>query len=376
LPDGGRMKLENFELERLQSLYEHEVDCNLTESGLYPYTLRELLDGAEIEELLDMRLGYGQTNGTIGLRQAISRLYPGTTIDRVLVTNGTAEANLVAIWSLLEPGDELVFMLPNYLQIWGLARSFGTEVKPFFLKEELAWAPDLDELRRQVTPKTKMIAVCNPNNPTGAVLTSGAMDEIVRLAGEVGAWLYADEVYRGAELSGEETPSFFGRYEKTLVTGGLSKAYGLPGLRLGWLVGQVAAVEKAWSFRDYTSISSGIIGQKIATWVLQPARRRMVLDRGRQILEENVRLLGDWVDAHRGIFSLVPPRASGIAYVRCHLAMSTREFSTRLRQEKSVFVQDGECFGLPGYIRVSIGVQKDVLLKGLRLIDEALPGLC
>ena len=203
------MKIETFELERVQSLWENLVEINLTESGIHPYTLEELLDPGEIAELSRVRLGYGQTNGSIEFRGAISALYDGADIDNILVTNGSAEANFVASWSLLEAGDEMVMMLPNYMQLWGIAASFGVDVRPFHLRLEHRWVPDLDELRAAVSPNTKMIAVCNPNNPTGAVLDSAAMQEIVRVAAEVDAWLYCDEVYKGTELDGNEALSQF-----------------------------------------------------------------------------------------------------------------------------------------------------------------------
>jgi len=187
------MKIEIFEMERAQSLWENRVKYNLTESGVHPYTLEEFLRSDEIEKLLSIRLGYGQTNGSEELREAISRLYPGTNLDNVLVTNGSAEANFITIWQNLKPEDELILMLPNYMQIWGLARSFGIKVRPFHLREELKWGPDLEELKSLISPRTKMIAVCNPNNPTGAVLSDSEMKEIARLAEEADAWIYSDE---------------------------------------------------------------------------------------------------------------------------------------------------------------------------------------
>jgi len=123
------------------------VDYNLTETGVHPYNLRELFNREDIEQLAAVRMGYGQTDGADELKETISRLYPGAGPSNVLVTNGSAEANFIFTWSHLGPGDELVLMLPNYMQIWGLARSFGVTVKPFRLKEELNWGPDLEELK-------------------------------------------------------------------------------------------------------------------------------------------------------------------------------------------------------------------------------------
>ena len=241
------MKIEEFELERLQSLWENEVEINLTESGVHPYTLRELLTPDEISDLLDLRLTYGWTNGSPDLRDSVRQYYPGTSREQVLITNGSAEANFLAMWTLLEPGDEIALMLPNYMQIWGLARSLGAEVRPFHLRSDgQRWRLDLEELEAAVTPKTRAVVVCNPNNPTGATLTEPEMDRIVELAEAVGAYVYADEVYKGVELDGEERPSFFGRSDRVAVASGLSKALAHPGLRIGWLVGPESLIADAW----------------------------------------------------------------------------------------------------------------------------------
>ncbi|MFX0065049.1 MAG: aminotransferase class I/II-fold pyridoxal phosphate-dependent enzyme [Candidatus Hermodarchaeota archaeon] len=369
------MKIEIFELERRQSIWENRVKYNLTESGVHPYTLTELLDEDEIEKLLSIRLGYGQTNGSIELREMISQLYPGTDLDNILVTNGSAEANFITIWSNLEPEDELVLMLPNYMQIWGLARSFGITVKPFYLKEELNWQPDIEELKQLITPKTKMIAICNPNNPTGAVLSESAMKEIIHLAKEVNAWIYADEIYRGAELNGKETPSFWCRYDKVIVSGGLSKAYALPGLRIGWLVGPKEIIEKAWAYHDYTTIATGVLSNRIATLALQPEMRMKILNRNRIMLKENLAVLKKWVEKHAGLFHFIPPQAAGIAFLRYDMDINSTELTTKLREEKSVFIVAGDCFGMDNYVRIGIGSEKEHLLTGLKLIDEVLEDL-
>jgi len=216
-----------FAMERMMSKWENVVDYNLSESGVHPITARELVDDpAVVEELLTTKLGYAQANGISELREQITSLYPGAGPDNVLVTVGCAEANFNALQTLLRPGEEIVVMLPNYMQIWGVAQNLGAKVRAFHLKEDLGWAPDLDELNDVITEQTKLIAVCNPNNPTGHILTEAEMEAIVAVAERVGAWLLADEVYSGAErLSNTQTPSFWGRYDKVLATNSLSKAY-------------------------------------------------------------------------------------------------------------------------------------------------------
>jgi aspartate/methionine/tyrosine aminotransferase len=366
------MRLKTFDLERIQSLWENHVDINLTESGLHPYNLKELLPQTEIDRLLDLRLGYGQTNGSIELRQTISNLYPGTNEENIIVTNGSAEANFIAVWSSLNPGDELVLMYPNYMQISGLADAFGVKIKPFYLKEELDWAPDIEELKQQITPKTKMISVCNPNNPTGATFSTEIMDQIISIAKAHDIWILADEIYRGAELDGNMIDTFHGKYEKVIVNGGLSKAYGLPGLRLGWLAGPQPEIEKAWKYHDYTTIGPCILSNDIANLVLKSPLREKVLGRSRQILNENLKVLTEWINNHKDLFHFVPPKAGGMAFIRYNADINSRELSTRLRKEKSVFIVDGDCYGMDHYFRIGFGCEKDTLIRGLNLLDELL----
>ncbi|HWM51342.1 MAG TPA: aminotransferase class I/II-fold pyridoxal phosphate-dependent enzyme, partial [Thermoplasmata archaeon] len=238
------MKLVPFQMERWQSTWEHEVEFNLSESGVEPLPLRELLreDGA-VDRFLDHPLAYSQGNGTPELRSSIASLYPGATPDHVLVTNGSSEACLLALWHLVDPGDEIVLMLPNYMEGWGLVQMFGGKVRPLWLREELGWQFALDDLGSLVNRRTKAIVTCNPNNPTGAVMRDSQRKAILDAARDAGAWLLSDEVYIGAEREGPRTESLWDGCGKTLVLNGLSKAYALPGLRIGWLVGPPETIE-------------------------------------------------------------------------------------------------------------------------------------
>src|SRR5262249_12686375 len=157
-----------------------------------------------------------QSNGTEELRDLIAAFYPGASRDNVLVTNGGSEANYSTLWALLEKRDRVAFLLPNYLQTWGLSRAFAAAAAPFALALRSAngaarWALDVDGLTRAVTRRTRIVLVTNPNNPTGGILTGEEMDAIVRAAERVGAYVVVDEIYRGAELSGVTTPTFWGR---------------------------------------------------------------------------------------------------------------------------------------------------------------------
>lgn len=365
------MKLEQFEMERFQSTWENLVRFNLAESGVHPVPLAELIsDSKDRDDFLALKLGYSQANGTPELRQAIASLYPGATEQNVLAATGTAEANFLASWVLTEPGDEVIVMVPNYQQIWGLVRSFGAQAKRLNLVEELNWAPDLDELDHIVSTRTKLICVCNPNNPTGAVLTEEEMNRIVATAGRVGAWVLADEVYRGAELDRQMTPSFWGKYERLIVTCGLSKAYGLPGLRIGWMVSSPEFVSRAWAYHDYTTIGPTPMSDLLARVALRPQKREWLLERTRSILNANFPIIREWIDSHGGAFSLIEPRAGAIAYLRYNLDIESGELVERLRRDKSVLICSGEHFLMENYLRIGFGEQADYLRSGLDLISS------
>ncbi|HVB36609.1 MAG TPA: aminotransferase class I/II-fold pyridoxal phosphate-dependent enzyme [Candidatus Acidoferrales bacterium] len=365
------MKIELFELERWQSVWENRVELNIAESGVEPLSVRELIeDAADLGRVLDARLGYPQTNGSEELRGRIAALYPAAKAENVLLTCGGAEANYVVTWGLVERGDEVIFMQPNYMQVAGLARGFGANVKPWRLREELQWAPDLDELKRLVSPKTKLIAVCNPSNPTGAVLNEHAMDEICATAGKAGAWILADEVYRGAEFNGQTTPSFYGRYERVLCTAGLSKAYGLPGLRTGWLAGPAEMAEKLWGYHDYTSIGPSMLTDRIASLALQSQRHAKLLERTRRILRENYPVMSEWLRKHEDLFTHVPPRAGAIAWIGLRMKWNSAQVAEELRAQKSVLLVPGEQFAMPAYLRVGFGEDAGKLRKALGRVDE------
>lgn len=373
------MKLEPFAMERMQSTYENEVDFNLSESGVYPPTVRDLVDDpAEWEGVLDQPLVYTQSNGTRELRQRIAALYPGATPEHVQVTNGGSEANCIVTWRLVEPGDEVVLMVPNYMQTWGLARAFGGAVREWRLRPDHAgrrWVADTGELRRLVNARTRLIAICTPNNPTGARLGDAELEEICAIAGRLGAWVLSDEIYRGAERDGRESPSVWGRYERAIVTSGLSKAYGLPGLRIGWIAGAPDLVASTWSYHDYTTIAPGALSDRLARAALSPDRRQRLLGRTRRIVGDNLPVLEEWLASQPGAFTWIPPDAGAICYAQYHYAIDSLALAERLRTEKSVLVVPGGHFGMDRYIRFGYGERPDYLRAGLARVSELLAGV-
>jgi len=368
------VEFQPFEMERMMSKWENVVEYNLSESGVHPLSVREFVeDPAVIEQLLTTPLHYPQANGIIELRERIAALYPGATPDNVLVTVGCAEANFITLQTLVAPGEEMVMLLPNYMQIWGAAQNLGIIVKSFHLREDLGWAPDLDELNDVVSERTRLIAVCNPSNPTGYIMTRAEMEAIVAAADRVGAWLLADEVYSGVErVTDTQTPSFWGRYDKVLAMNSVSKAYGLPGLRLGWVVGPADTVDEIWARHEYITISATMLSNKLAAIALSPEVRPRVIQRARDYIRRGFPILDAWLESHEGTFSVVPPQAAAIAYVRYHLDINSTELVKRLLKEQSVFIVPGDQFGMDHYLRISFGLPPDYLEAGLDRIHQLL----
>ena len=364
------MEFTPFQMERWQSTYEHRVDHNLSESGVHPLTVGELLALAgPSADLSSVRLGYSQSNGTDELRGLIASLHPGATDRSVVVTIGGAEANFVSFWELARAGRPAAIMLPNYMQVPGLIRNFQGGALPFHLREEDGWRPDLDQLESALAAGAGFILVTHPNNPTGVALTSAEMDDIVALADRHGAWILSDEVYRGAELGTDPVPSFWGRYDRVLVTNSLSKAYGLPGVRLGWVVGPDDVVERLWARTDYTTIAPPSVSDALARIALSPEVRPRILERTRRMIRHNLGLLTEWIESGDGLFTFTPPDAGAIAMVRYHTDMPSLELAERLRVEQSLLIVPGAHFGIESTMRLGFGPTADELLAGLERLS-------
>jgi aspartate/methionine/tyrosine aminotransferase len=365
------VQIKPFRMERMQSVWENRVRYNLSESGVHPMELADLVDPSAVAAC---RLGYPPTNGSIELRSAIAALYPGAGPDNVVVTNGTAEANFVSIWNLVEPGTEFIVMVPNYMQIWGEADTFGAIVKPLPLQQVGGrWAPDLELLKDSMSPRTKLIAVCNPNNPTGGALTEQETRTICELAARHGSWILSDEVYQGAELSGQTTPTFWERYERLLVTNGLSKAYGLPGLRIGWVVAPAQKAAELWSYKDYTTLGPTALSDYLARVAL--GARSRILERTRSILRAQLPIVHRWLAQQPGIFTWIDPLAGAIVYLQYQFDVNSLVLFERLRDEKSVLVVPGDHFGMDKFLRVGFGGEVEILERGLDLVSELLTEL-
>ena len=375
------MRLEPFLMERWQSVHEHRVAFNLSESGVHPMTVRELLDlpggdGPSGPALGDIALGYAQGNGSPRLRSRVAALYPGAGESNVLITHGGAEANFLSTMFLLGPGDEAVVMLPNYMQIHGLVPAWGARVVPWPLCEDRGWDADIDALGELVNEKTRLILITNPNNPTGRVLREDFLDAVAAVAAKSGAWVISDEIYRGAEAAGDETPSIWGRYDRVLITSGLSKAYGLPGLRTGWAASpDESMIAALWSYHDYSTICPSPLTQALAVHALEPARRRNILERTRGLVRQNLPVITAWATSQGDRFRFRPPDAGAILWMRYADEINSTELAEKVRAEEDTLIVPGDHFGMDRFLRLGFGSERAPLEEGLLRVRRAMDRL-
>jgi aspartate/methionine/tyrosine aminotransferase len=375
------MNIEKFEMMRMQCLYEKEVELDLSETTVLPLRVSELLDGAnDVERFIANELYYPQSEGSQLFRERIAQFYTDCKPENITVTNGGSEANYVTLWRLLEPSGRLACMIPNYMQAWGLGRAYADGVDAVLLvkhkeADKYRWTLDLESLKRAVTPKTNVILITNPNNPMGSILTTAEMDAVVDLANKAGAWLVVDEVYRGAEVQRETTPSFWGRYDKVVVTSGLSKAFGLGGLRIGWVVAPAKLIEELRIRLDYLTCTPSLLSDHLGTIVMEPQRRDSILNRTRQIIRKNLPPVEEWFLKRDDLFTYVRPEAGAFVYCEYKLPINSTELVNRLRVEQSVLLTAGDQHGLDKGIRTGFGFGIEKTLNGLTRVEALMRSL-
>jgi aspartate/methionine/tyrosine aminotransferase len=362
------MDFQNFDLEYFQSQFERTVEINLADSSVKCANVSDLLAGEDPQPLLELPLYYPEVNGTGLLRERIAALYPNASAANVLVTVGAAQANSLVCGRLLKAGDEVIVVSPGYRQVWGLAKNTGCIVKETHLRPENNWRLDMDELERLATPKTKLISIVNPNNPTGSILSREEMARIVSICRTTGAWLHADEVYCGTELAGGETPSFWGMYERVICVNSMSKAYGLAGLRIGWALAAPQMIEELWRRHEYSVIAASGPSMKLAEIALQPAKREVLLDRQRRLSREGHAVLEQWVRAQEGRFSVSKAVATSIAFVGYNFDMPSAELADHIRRKTSVLVAPGGYLGTENHLRITVGYEPEKVRTALERI--------
>lgn len=369
------MDIEPFGVEMWMNEWETKCDWNLAETCVESLTIEELLqicgknsDG--LSPLLDMKMTYGDIEGSPALRAEIAAFYENQTIDNTIITHGTIGANMLVHKTLVSRDDRVISVIPTYQQHYSIPASIGAKVAHLKLREENGFLPDLEELRALATPDTKLIAINNPNNPTGALMDVDMLREIVEIARAADAWILCDEVYRGTDQTGDGiTTSIADLYEKGISTASTSKAFSLAGLRLGWIVGPEDFLKEVAMHRDYDTISVSMVDDYFATMALQ--NRDKILARSHNITRGNLAILSDWVDAEPAI-SWTKPVSGTTALLHYDRDVPSRELCIDLLQKTGVMLLPGSALEMEGYLRIGYANTPSILQEGLRRFSDYL----
>ena len=368
------MKIKPFAVEEWMNAWEVGAKYNIAETCVDSISMNELfeLTGEDKTEFLNRlcarRLSYGDIEGLPEFRKGVCGLYKTLTIENIVPTHGASGANHHVFYSLISPGDRVVSIMPTYQQLYSIPESYGADVQILHLSKENNYLPDLEKLRRLVTPETKMICINNPNNPTGALMSEQILREIVEIARSADAWILCDEVYRHLSQEDDWCPSIVDLYEKGISVSSMSKVFSLAGLRLGWIATHdMSVVKSCLSHRDYNLVSCGVFDEMLAAAALK--HRDKLLERSRKIVRENLQILDDWVGSEPHV-SYVKPKAGTTALVYYDLDIPSYEFCEEMYKKTGAFVTPGDCFEVPHSMRIGYAYGKQDLIDGLKAISE------
>lgn len=367
------MKLPSFGCEEWLNVHEKEATYDLAQSTISSLTMDEFINLCGLNhtdfyhELNLKKMNYGWIEGSNEFKEEVSKLYNHVHPSMVLATNGCTGANLLAICSLIEPGDHVIAMYPSYQQLYDLPKGLGAEVSYLKLDEKLDWMPHIDELKKLIRPNTKMICINNANNPTGTILDRNCLNEIVKIADSVGAYILCDEVYKPME--DVDVPSIVDIYAKGIATNSLSKTFSLPGIRVGWIVANDEITNIFRLYRDYTMICCGVLDDYIGSITLQ--NKDKILKRNYDLIHKNLAILKEWVKKEPRA-SLVVPKHVSVSFVKIEVPIGIEEFCTKLLKDTGVLLIPGNRFKVEGYVRLGYCTNTQTLVDGLNMLSNYL----
>lgn len=340
------MQLQEFQLERYFAKYEFTAPHLLCCSDCESFSVGELLQleqGAQ-EALLSLRLGYTESLGSLELRTEISSLYTKSSAENIIVHSGAEEPIFNFMNVALKPGDEIIVHSPSYQSLCEVARSIGAKVIEWQGDSKNSWLLDLDFLKGVLTDKTRVVVINFPHNPTGALPAPEFMHELSRLSDNHGFIVFSDEVYRGLEYDADlRLPAFADLNESSVSLGVMSKTYGLPGLRIGWITTRNKNLfNKLAAFKDYTTICNSAPSEFLATLALK--HRDDIVERNLNIIRKNLNILNPFFNNHADLFGWLEPQAGPIAFPE-YLGESVAYFCKQLVQDTGVLLLPGTLYG-------------------------------
>ena len=370
------MELAPFRIEHYYGRHEFTAEYMLSSSDAETVAVADLLalEPGATDRLGSQRLGYTESPGAPALREAVASIYETCAADDVLVLSSAEEGIFAAYHALLRPGDHVVVETPCYESALELARSTGAEVTEWRRRYADGWGHELDELEHLLRPDTRLVYVNTPHNPTGTLMPRVVLESLVELCAERDGWLFCDEVYRELEHDPDDRlPAACDLYERALSLGSMSKTYGLPGLRLGWLASRDrAALARVLDFQYYTTICSSAPSELLSELAIR--HRDVLAGRNRAIVLANLPLLDAFFERHADTFSWVRPTASPIGFPRVEGVGDVTAFCERLVAETGVLLLPGAVYDEPDHVRFGYG--RANMPEALARLDEWLgPGL-
>lgn len=368
------MNIKTIGVEDWLNVWEKSATYDIAQSTISSMATEEILQldnesGASFYEQLNKeKMNYGWIEGSPDFKTEVAKLYTSVDPDNILQTNGATGANLVALLTLVEPGDHVIAEYPTYQPLYEIPRTLGAEVEYWHIRQENGWAPDIEELKALIRPDTKLICINNASNPLGTVLDAETLREIVEIARSAGAYILSDEVY----LPLHDTESFVSMadlYENAVVTNSLSKTYSVPGIRVGWTVSNAELAERFRVYRDYTMICGGVFNDAMAVHVLR--NRDKILERNRVIIDRNLAITQAWVDEEPRV-SWVPPKGVSTSYIQLDIPVDDESFCIDLLHDQGVLLVPGSRFELPRGARLGYCASEPVLREGLKRLSQKL----
>lgn len=367
------MNIKPFAVEEWMNAYEGGAKYNIAETCVDSISLNELMEltGTDKQSFLDalcrQRLTYGDIEGFPAFKQGICGLYRTLAPEEIVTTHGAAGANHHVFYSLVNPGDRVISIMPTYQQLYSIPEGYGAHMQMLHLTPENGYLPDLNQLRELATPDTKLICINNPNNPTGALMPTPYLEEIVKIARSVDAYILCDEVYRHLTQTDEWCPSIVDLYEKGISVSSMSKVFSLAGLRLGWIASHDRDFIRAcYSHRDYNLVSCGMFDEQIAALAL--THSDALLARNRNIVRRNLAILDEWVHSEPRV-RYMKPQAGTTALVFYDLPIPSYAFCEQMYHQTGAFVTPGDCFEEPFSMRIGYACDTETLKNGLAAVS-------
>ena len=370
------MKIKEFKLEEYFGKYEFKASYLLCASDCESFSIKELLslEPESENKLKNLRLGYTESQGNTELRGEISNLYVNMKPENIIIFSGAEEGIFIFMNVYLNTGDHIIVQFPAYQSLFEVANSIGCEVTKWIMSESNNWELDLNFLHDNIKNNTKAIVINCPHNPTGYLMSKEKFNAIIEIARKNNITIFSDGVYRYLEYNeAERLPNMCDYYDKGISLGVMSKAFGLAGLRIGWIaVKDKILLEKLLSFKNYTTICNSALSEFFSTLALR--NKNIILERNLKIIKNNIQLLEAFFNKNKQFFSWIKPKAGCIAFPRIKFDKNVEDFCLDLFNSTGVLLLPGTKYDYDDkHFRIGFGRKN--MPAGLRLLEDYLENL-